>query len=279
MPWAAVIGSPIDHSLSPVLHTAAWRSLGLDGWTYRRITCEQSQVGHLLSCLDQECRGLSVTMPCKQAVIPLLDAVDPLAQAVGAVNTVIPTAGVLTGFNTDVAGIQRSLEAVSVRSGAPPQRALVIGAGATASSALAALGGMGIHDLTVAARRFGGPDSVVAAATRLGLEFTPVSFMDVDGVVAAIDRADVVVSTVPAHVCDPLAARVRPRPTQVLLDVVYSPRETALLRAWKSHGGAFSHGLDMLTHQALMQVKLMTGRDADPTVMRESLDEAVGPTC
>ena len=105
MTWAAVIGSPIEHSLSPVIHRAAWAQLGIDGWEYRRLEQDGASLPGFIGGLGDDCVGLSVTMPCKQAVMPLLDAIDPLASAVGAVNTVVPSSGVLAGFNTDVAGI------------------------------------------------------------------------------------------------------------------------------------------------------------------------------
>ena len=89
MMWAGVIGSPIEHSLSPVIHRAAWEDLGVEGWEYRRIEQDESSLPEFISGLDESFRGLSVTMPCKQAIIPLLDAIDPLATGVGAVNTVV----------------------------------------------------------------------------------------------------------------------------------------------------------------------------------------------
>ena len=109
MMWAGVIGSPIEHSLSPVIHRAAWEDLGVEGWEYRRIEQDESSLPEFISGLDESFRGLSVTMPCKQAIIPLLDAIDPLATGVGAVNTVVPSSGVLAGFNTDVTGIASAI--------------------------------------------------------------------------------------------------------------------------------------------------------------------------
>ena len=105
MTWAAVIGSPIEHSLSPVIHRAAWAQLGIEGWEYRRLEQDRESLPGFVGGLGADCAGLSVTMPCKQAVMPLLDAIDPLASAVGAVNTVVPSSGILAGFNTDVTGI------------------------------------------------------------------------------------------------------------------------------------------------------------------------------
>ncbi|WP_291451692.1 shikimate dehydrogenase [Actinomyces sp. ICM47] len=271
--WAAVIGSPIAHSLSPVIHRAAWEQLGIDGWEYRRAEVTEESLPTFIGQLDESFRGLSVTMPCKQAVMPLLDAIDPLASAVGAVNTVVPSAGMLAGFNTDVTGIASAIRRACSRSGIPvPSSALVLGARATASSALAALGELGITTTTVAARRFGGPGSVISAASRLGVSVEQVMWSDVSAVASAAARADVLISTLPAGVADPIAIRLAPREGQILLDVIYSPRDTALRTTFEKAGGVVAEGTDMLVYQGAAQVQLMTGRSPDPAVMRHALE-------
>lgn len=274
MTWAAVIGSPIEHSLSPVIHRAAWAQLGIDGWEYHRFEQDTDSLPGFIAGLGADCAGLSVTMPCKQAVMPLLDVIDPLASAVGAVNTVVPSSGVLAGFNTDVTGIASAVRrACSMAGCSVPSSALVLGARATASSALAALGELGITSSTVAARRFGGPGSVVAAASRLGVTIEQVLWSDAEAVDRAASSADLIISTLPASAADPLAERLRVREGQILLDVVYSPRDTALRRAFESAGGVVAEGTDMLVFQAGAQVQLMTGRSPDTGVMREALEE------
>lgn len=274
MTWAAVIGSPIEHSLSPVIHRAAWAQLGIDGWEYHRLEQDTDSLPGFIAGLGADCAGLSVTMPCKQAVMPLLDVIDPLASAVGAVNTVVPSSGVLAGFNTDVTGIASAVRrACSMAGCSAPSSALVLGARATASSALAALGELGITSSTVAARRFGGPGSVVAAASRLGVTIEQVLWSDAEAVDRAASSADLVISTLPASAADPLAERLRVREGQILLDVVYSPRDTALRRVFENAGGVVAEGTDMLVFQAGAQVQLMTGRSPDTGVMREALEE------
>lgn len=274
MTWAAVIGSPIEHSLSPVIHRAAWAQLGIDGWEYHRLEQDTDSLPGFIAGLGADCAGLSVTMPCKQAVMPLLDVIDPLASAVGAVNTVVPSSGVLAGFNTDVTGIASAVRrACSMAGCSAPSSALVLGARATASSALAALGELGITSSTVAARRFGGPGAVVAAASRLGVTIEQVLWSDAEAVDRAASSADLVISTLPASAADPLAERLRVREGQILLDVVYSPRDTALRRAFENAGGVVAEGTDMLIFQAGAQVQLMTGRSPDTGVMREALEE------
>lgn len=273
MTWAAVIGSPIEHSLSPVIHRAAWAQLGVDGWEYRRLEQDADSLPRFIGGLGGDCAGLSVTMPCKQAVMPLLDVIDPLASAVGAVNTVVPSSGVLAGFNTDVTGIASAIRrACSQADRALPTSAVVLGARATASSALAALGELGIVTSTVAARRFGGPGSVVAASSRLGVSIDQVLWSDRDAVLRAVSGADLVISTLPAGVADPIAEHMTVREGQVLLDVVYFPRDTALRSAFERNGGIVAEGTDMLIFQAAAQVQLMTGRAPNTDVMRGALE-------
>lgn len=273
MTWAAVIGSPIEHSLSPVIHRAAWAQIGVDGWEYRRLEQDADSLPRFIGGLGGDCAGLSVTMPCKQAVMPLLDVIDPLASAVGAVNTVVPSSGILAGFNTDVTGIASAIRrACSQADRVLPTSAVVLGARATASSALAALGELGIVTSTVAARRFGGPGSVVAASSRLGVSIDQVLWSDRDAVLRAVSGADLVISTLPAGVADPLAEHMTVREGQILLDVVYSPRETALRSAFERNGGIVAEGTDMLIFQAAAQVQLMTGRAPKTDVMRGALE-------
>ncbi len=170
MPYAAVIGDPVAHSVSPLLHRAAYAELGLD-WEYRAIQVPKGQLAGLMRPFDPNCRGLSVTMPHKQDIAGFLDHVDGLAKATGAINTVVPAASMLAGFNTDVYGI---VQAISQVRDADAQRATIIGAGATAASAMAAAVQLGARDITLVARNFSGPHRAPAAANRLGL--SPVSY-------------------------------------------------------------------------------------------------------
>lgn len=274
MTWAAVIGSPIRHSLSPVIHRAAWDQLGIDGWEYRRLERDGDSLPGLVAGLGDDCAGLSVTMPCKQAIMALLDVIDPLASAVGAVNTLVPSSGVLAGFNTDVTGISSAVRRACSMANVPlPRSALVLGARATASSALAGLGELGITASTVAARRFGGPGSVVAAASRLGVSIEQVLWSDIEAVDRAAHGVDLIISTLPASAADPLAERLNVREGQILLDVVYAPRQTALRSAFEKAGGIVAEGTDMLVYQAAAQVQLMTGRSPDTGVMRDALEK------
>ncbi len=264
-----MLGSPVQHSLSPALHRAAYGALGLVGWTYEAVEVGEPALPQFLLGLDTSWVGLSLTMPLKQAVLTLLDVVSPLAGAVGAVNTVVLEAsGRRFGDNTDVHGIVAALGEAGVGSAA---RAAVLGAGATAASALAALADLGCREPEVYARepRRAGP--LLDAAERLGVRPRLAAMSEV-GEAAGAGRWDVVVSTLPAGAADrldlvPAGGDVRLPP---LLDVVYAPWPTELAGSWARAGGVVVGGLVMLTHQAGRQVELMTGRQAPLAAMREA---------
>ena len=271
---AAVLGHPVQHSLSPVLHRAAYAALGLDEWRYDALDVTSEALPELLGGLGPEWAGLSLTMPLKQTVLPLLDHVEPLAEVVGAVNTVLvqhgPGRPVLVGANTDVYGLVVALQERLVPGGGP-LTAAVLGAGATAASALAALAQLGCSTPVVHVRSVGRAGPLMRAAHRMGVEPRYSSF---DGAADSIAAADVVVSTLPAHGPDQLAAALTGRRVHgVLLDVVYDPRPTALSAAWAAAGGATVGGERMLLHQAVEQVRLMTDRVAPVEAMERALAE------
>src|SRR5215468_8647722 len=208
---AAVLGSPIAHSLSPVLHRAAYRALGLTGWAYQAIECDEARLPGLLASCGPDWAGLSLTMPLKRAVLPLLDHTEPLATEVGAANTVVFAAGRRHGHNTDVPGLLAALAGQGVTRASLPSTptAVILGAGATACSALAALRALGITQATVAAR----------APARLGTKVTLTPFG------TPCDPPDLLISTVPAGAADSYAQRIagrtlRPR---AVVDIVYHP--------------------------------------------------------
>ena len=161
---AAVLGSPIAHSLSPALHTAAYAALGLDDWTDQAIECDAAGLPAFVTARGPDWAGLSLTMPLKRTVLPLLDHVDPLAAATGGANTVVFRPDGRYGYNTDVRGIVDAL----TEAGAPaPGRATIIGAGATACSALAALRELGTAGADVVVRDPSRAAGLLAAADRL----------------------------------------------------------------------------------------------------------------
>jgi shikimate dehydrogenase len=268
--------------LSPVLHRAAYAALRLAGWRYDAVDVAEPDLSAFLGTLDTTWAGLSLTMPLKQAVLPLLDHVEPLAETVGAVNTVLVQAvgarPVLTGANTDVHGIVAALGEGGVGAARLPRSAVVVGAGATAASALAALGQLGCTAPVVLARSMARAGPALRAAHRMGLDPTFRS-LDADRAAAALAAADVVVSTLPPGAADGMAAallRAGPRLSGVLLDCAYHPRPTPLVSAWAACGGVAVAGERMLLHQAAEQVRLMTGRPAPIDAMDVALSRALG---
>ena len=272
---AAVLGHPVEHSLSPVLHRAAYAALGLQGWTYGRQDVTEDGLEAFLAGLDDSWAGLSLTMPLKQAVIPLLDHVEPLAAAVGAVNTVLlqPTgsARLLVGANTDVHGIVAALREAAGETARIEGPAVILGAGATAASAIAALAELGQTDPIVLARSAARAGPVLRAGKRLGVR---VRIRAWDRALSTLAQAGIVVSTVPAGAADAAATALRGlsrEPGGLLLDVVYAPWPTPLAAAWTESGGRVAPGWAMLLHQAAEQVRLMTGHEPPVDAVRASL--------
>lgn len=272
-PWAAVIGSPIQHSLSPFLHQAAYRDLGLN-IDYRRIEITKETIGSFLASWPEGLVGLSVTMPLKQVIIPLLSQVDGLAKAVGAVNTVVPFPGGITaGFNTDVYGLVTAIKEAKGREFSP-ERAVIVGSGATASSALAALGELQAGQINLLARRVSGAGNAVQAATRLGIDPGYVPLAAGEKARETLQAADLIISTVPRAVLDDFYQTISFNPEQTVLDIVYDPWPSELVKQASRSGATIISGKAMLLHQALMQVKLFTSRTPNLEAMRTALKEA-----
>lgn len=244
----AVLGRPIEHSLSPVLHRTAYDVLGLD-WSYDAVDVGSEDLASFVTALGAEWRGLSLTMPLKRAVLPLLDEADEVVRLSGVANTVLLGEGARRGANTDVPG---AVAALRERTSGPFGSAVVLGGGATATSVLLALAQLGCTRATLLVREPSRAAETVAAvgrhprAPRLDVAHlgTPAS-------------ADVLVSTIPAAAQTPeLVAAVS---APVVFEVLYDPWPTPLASAARAAGRVLVSGLDLLVHQAALQVALMTG--------------------
>lgn len=267
---AAVLGSPIAHSLSPVLHRAAYAALGLTDWSYDRFEVDEPGLPGFFERLDESWAGLSLTMPLKRAVIPLLDGISDTAASVEAVNTVVLTEdGRRVGDNTDIPGMIAALRERGVEK---VEAAAVLGAGATASSALAALSRICTGEVTAYVRSRARADEMRQWGERLGVGVRTADWVDA----AEAFRAPLVVATTPAGTTDALAASVPDAPG-TLFDVLYDPWPTALAAQWSQRGGGVVGGLDLLVHQAVLQVEQMTGRTPAPlSAMRRAGEQALG---
>ena len=299
----AVMGDPISHSLSPLLHGSAYAALGLDGWRYDRVCMDADGLADFIHGLDPSWAGLSLTMPLKSAVGPLGDFRDCWSKTLGVANTAVfaqggPAKGISL-YNTDVEGIVAALLEAADRCRAdedpddlaalleaagqgrqdrlpdqpyPGAQALVIGNGNTAESAFCALKVLRVERVDLLARNSEHCDHMLDLASRLGLPEPTVTAMDqAEAAQRALTRADIVVSTLPSGAADPLARLLSTaeraeadedgRLGPVLLDVVYDPRPTPLMRAFRRQPGArVISGERMLLYQAVRQVALMTDR-------------------
>jgi shikimate dehydrogenase len=264
-----VLGQPIAHSLSPVLHRAAYAELGLTGWSYDRFEVDEAALPGFFEKLGPEWAGLSLTMPLKRAVIPLLDEISETAASVDAVNTVVFTEdGRTRGDNTDIPGMVAALREHGVEE---VDSAAILGAGATASSALAALSRICTGEVVAYVRSEARAAEMREWGRRLDVDVRTAHWSEA----ARALRAPLVIATTPAGTTDALAAAVPERPA-TLFDVLYEPWPTELAARWSMYGGAVVGGLDLLVHQAVLQVEQMTGRAPAPLeAMRRAGERAL----
>lgn len=243
----AVLGSPIGHSLSPVLHRTAYAELGLH-WRYERHEVVESGLREFVEGCDASWRGLSLTMPLKEAALEL-GRVDPLAELVGAANTLIFAPAGRRLYNTDVGGLVLALRAAGVEQ---VRSAVILANGATARSSLASLAELGCTAVRLLARTPARAETLRPLAGRVGIELQVLPWD------AAVPGSDVVVSTAAAQAADPLADAVAAS-APVIFDVSYDPWPTRLAEVATDAGCQVLSGLDLLVHQAVLQVELMTG--------------------
>ena len=292
-----VLGDPVRHSLSPAMHNAALAELGLE-WAYLALPTPAADLGTVVRALEaMGCRGLSVTIPHKQAVAELCRERSPLAQRVGAVNTLVPLdGGGWMGTNTDVEGFMAPLRHGPWQG----KRALVLGCGGSARAAVAGLVELGFGAITVAARR---PEALAAFAQACGPwapQLTPLAWSDLDNGTdqvsghTALAEADLVVNTTPigmasapdpAGALDPAAIKACPlnpaqldqlRPGATVYDLIYTPRPTQLLRQAARRGCPTLDGLEMLVQQGAAALRLWSGLETVPTdAMRTAVETAL----
>jgi shikimate dehydrogenase len=261
----AVLGSPIAHSQSPAIHRAAYGLLGLP-WSYdaQEITGE-SLAGYVRS-LDGSWRGLSLTMPLKRDILPLLDRRDSLVDLVGGANTVLMTDDGLSGFNTDVYGVERSFRDAGVAS---LDSVHLLGSGATAASVLAGAARLGATRALVSARTPANAAPLEQLGEKLGIEVTVRRWGVAD---RSLSAPDAVISTVPGGSND-LVFPEEVRAQSVLFDVAYDPWPSQSARQWMDVGGTVISGLDLLVNQAVGQIRIFVSGDPTRALHRE--DEVV----
>jgi len=249
----AVLGHPVAHSKSPAIHRAAYGVLGLD-WSYEAVDVAGSGLAEFVESRDSSWRGLSLTMPLKRDILPLLASRDELVDTVGGANTVLFTDDGPRGFNTDVQGVVESFRAVGVES---LEYVQVLGAGATAASVLVAVASMGAGKVVVNARTPEKASPLVALGETLGVAVVVRAWGISD---RSLIAPDAIVSTLPGGENDLVfAGPIRER--SVLFDVAYDPWPSDLAKAWAEVGGTVISGLDLLINQALGQIRIFVGGD------------------
>ena len=282
-----VLGDPVRHSLSPAMHNAALAALGLD-WVYLALPVATPDLAIVVAALEAlDCRGLNVTIPHKQTVAALAAELSPLAQRLGAVNTLVrrPGGGWL-GTNTDVEGFLAPL-----REGERPgQRAVVLGSGGSALAVLAGLEQLGFSSIAVAGRNANALAALQAGCRDWLPALEPLAWTTANDerLLQALAQADLVVNCTPvgmASTRDPTAANRSPlaaaaldrlRPGSGVYDLIYTPRPTTLLRGAAERGCRTWDGLEMLVQQGAAALRLWSGRDTVPVdAMRQAALECL----
>jgi shikimate dehydrogenase len=262
----AVVGKPISHSLSPVLHLAAYKALGLTDWTYARIEADELELPKLVSELDEQWRGLSVTMPNKRVALELAQGSTARAAALGVANTLVHNGKTWFADCTDVDGVVGALrETGGFTDGTT---GVVLGAGGTATAALAGFVELGVKEAILVVRDATRATSTARTAEALGLSVT-VSTWSETNFADLSHAADVLVSTVPSQAVTDIAEQLANIPA--ILDVIYYPWPTELGRQRLSRHLPIATGRDMLLHQAFTQVELFTGLPAPKAPMALAL--------
>ncbi|MEX2117507.1 MAG: shikimate dehydrogenase [Bacteroidota bacterium] len=270
----AIIGHPVSHSLSPFLHTTAFNALGLD-CSYEAIEIAPEDLAtSIRNLMDEGIAGFNVTVPHKETIIPLIDDLDEAARSVGAVNTVLNTKGKFTGTNTDVYGFNRLAEPYA--DAIAGNQVAVLGAGGAARAVLYALTtGFGPGRITLFNR-------TIDRAERLASEFSTEKILInseslfQEDLQKLVESSSVVINTTsvgmkPYTDASPLDD-VEFREGQIVIDLVYSPRETKLLKSAKDAGATAVSGFDMLLHQAAGAFRIWTGREMPMDTVRKVLE-------
>jgi shikimate dehydrogenase len=256
----AVLGSPIAHSLSPAMHRAAYAELGLD-WTYEAIELGEAALPAFLSALGDDVRGLSVTAPLKRVAARSADRRTEDVEMLGVANTLVIDDGLIVAANTDVGGV---VAAIGERDLRRLRTARIVGGGATATSVAHALASMGVTHLEFMVREPSRAQGAADQASALGAEVT---IRRIDQ--PMLDKVDLLVSTVPGDVIGSRSHELV-ESSRAVFDVVYDPWPTSLATAASEAKVPVISGLDLLAHQAALQVELMTGGTVSAQLLRKA---------
>lgn len=260
--YAAIVGSPVAHSKSPQMHNAAYQELGLD-WQYLRHEVAVGQLAEFIQNNRNSFQGLSVTMPLKEEALAIADTVTPLAKLLKSANTLTFSASEIKAGNTDVIGIR---DAIWLNTKKRFESATIIGTGATARSALAALKALKVPQVSLVGRDIEKIQILSNLANQLEVQVKTHTWNEMVKTMSA----ELVISTVPKGVMDEYAMLIPFNP-KVLLDVNYHPWPSPLAREWLLRNGRVVSGLEMLLYQGVKQFEIFTKRKPPIKIMRDAL--------
>lgn len=258
----AVLGSPISHSLSPILHRTAYEKLGVSG-QYRSIEITPEKLAEFIASLDESWTGLSLTMPLKEEILSIADEVDELALRINSANTLVRSPLGWKALSTDVNGFTESLIANGVTEMNP---VVILGSGATARAAAASCDALG-RSIRVIHRTPEREGAMRKAAPNSDLTFERWG--------VEIGQPDLLINATPAGVADSYAEKLADEVRGIYFEALYNPWPTKMLAKWRALKGRGIDGLDLLVHQGIDQVELMTGK----TIQREILAPVLRTAC
>lgn len=269
-----VIGHPIEHSMSPPMHNNAFKELNMD-YVYVAFHVLPENIEKLIeSCKTLDIKGLNVTIPHKTSVIPFLDEIDPTAKKIGAVNTIQFKNGIAKGFNTDGIGAIKSIQEYTTLKG---KNVLIVGAGGASKAISFTLINENINSLVIANRSKENACNLIENI-RMQCDFEEISYVDIKDAYELIDDVDIIINTTPIgmypkHEVEPPIKTDKINEKHIVMDVIYNPLETALLKEARLNGATTINGTSMLINQGLESFKIFTDCKASYKSFEEALME------
>lgn len=269
----ALLGYPLSHSLSPAMHTAALEAVGLADWRYEAMPVERAQLAEAVAIIRSDSyAGANVTVPHKEAITPLIDGLTPVAEAIGAVNTLVKKEGRLIGHNTDAAGLLADLYTHDVHFS--NRLVLILGAGGSARAAVAACAGVGA-EIRAASRRRERTESLKSIAP--GVSVYDLTLHDLEraarGVALILNCTPL--GMTPEVNASPWFESIPFPPGAFVYDLVYNPSDTRLTRQARAAGLRAATGLGMLVEQGALAFELWTGETAPRKLMRQAAEQSL----
>lgn len=267
-----VIGHPIEHSMSPPMHNNAYKQLNMD-YVYVAFHVQPENIENLInSSKTMGIKGLNVTIPHKTTIIPYLDEIDETAEKIGAVNTIQFKNGIAKGYNTDGIGAIKSIQEHTTLK---DKNILIIGAGGASKAISFTLINENINSLTIANRSQNNAENLINNIKKQ-TEFTNINYQQINNVDEILNQTDIIINTTPIgmypnHQVKPPIKTDNINNKHVIMDIIYNPLETQLLKQAKEKGATTINGTSMLINQGLESFKIFTGKEATYKSFEEAL--------